>query len=633
MSDSFPVTGLRDLLGGGDALIIVPPFAGLDRPALGPHVLQACAKRHGRSVRILYANLLFASVIGEARYSAICYGPTTGLAGERVFAAKAYGCAPLAGFNPANTAYFKRAPERVSGIISYPDLLSIASKAERWVDDLVESIRLARYPVVGCSTTFEQTAASIAILRVLRNTDSSPMTILGGANCEGEMAQGILSTGAPIDYVFSGESEDTFPRFLQDLEAGKPWRRGVIPGEPCRVMDDIPTPDFDEFYKQFAMFVPNSANAHHENLWLPYESSRGCWWGQKRHCTFCGINGETMSFRAKSAEKVLHELKTQLKTHPTKKVCMVDNIMPHNYFKTLLPHLAEQLPGLHVFYEQKANLSLQHMCSLKAAGVQVIQPGIEALSTPLLELMDKGVTARQNIALLRYARASQVSVNWNLLYAFPNDQVEWYVQTLRLLPLLIHLHPPTGVFHLSIDRFSPYFKYPERYGITNVRAMEDYVDVLPRCADVARCAYHFVADYPSESRENPEVIASLQNQVRQWRAAWTSPVPPAVVVTALDEGNYLLTDTRGLGKGPEFQFIGARQAEFILTGMPHAPGDHVEWAIDNGLVVEVDRKWVPLAVADPLLLRHFEASSRAPSSVEAPTRLPILSDQMCETTV
>ena len=49
----------------GDALIIVPPFAALERPALGPHLLQACAKAAGFEVRILYANLLLAAEIGE----------------------------------------------------------------------------------------------------------------------------------------------------------------------------------------------------------------------------------------------------------------------------------------------------------------------------------------------------------------------------------------------------------------------------------------------------------------------------------------------------------------------------------------------------------------------------------------
>ena len=35
------------------------------------------------------------------------------------------------------------------------------------------------------------------------------------------------------------------------------------------------------------------------------ESSRGCWWGEKFHCTFCGLNGAGMKYRSKSPERVL----------------------------------------------------------------------------------------------------------------------------------------------------------------------------------------------------------------------------------------------------------------------------------------------------------------------------------------
>jgi len=158
---------------------------------------------------------------------------------------------------------------------------------------------------------------------------------------------------------------------------------------------------------------------------------------------------------------------------------MTDNIMPHRFFQTLIPRLGQEVPGLCMFYEQKANLSLEQVTALARAGVTVIQPGIEALSTDLLRRMDKGVTARQNIALLRHARAVGVEMNWNLLYGFPGDGVREYRHTLALLPCLRHRPPPTDVCRISIDRFSPYFFAPARYGIRSVRPMDSYAAILP----------------------------------------------------------------------------------------------------------------------------------------------------------
>ena len=45
------------------------------------------------------------------------------------------------------------------------------------------------------------------------------------------------------------------------------------------------------------------------------------------------------------------------------------------------------------------------------------------------KLMDKGVSARQHINLLRNARTVGVGLTWNLLYEFPGDRVEYYQET------------------------------------------------------------------------------------------------------------------------------------------------------------------------------------------------------------
>src|SRR5207248_709396 len=78
-----------------DAVIIVPPFAGTDRPCLAVHLLQACAKTRGISVKVVYANLMLAKEIGESGYSAISYAATFHLIGESFFASLAFDIDPF----------------------------------------------------------------------------------------------------------------------------------------------------------------------------------------------------------------------------------------------------------------------------------------------------------------------------------------------------------------------------------------------------------------------------------------------------------------------------------------------------------------------------------------------------------
>lgn len=604
----------NSLLQDGDALIIVPPFAGLDRPSLAAHVLQACAIAAGVRVRVLYANLLLGAEIDELNYEAVCYSPTGALLGERFFAAAAYDIPPF-GHDPSYKNYFDQTPEMYDEevTIDLAQLQRLEPEMRKWLDRIAEAIAARGYKVVGCTTTFEQTAASVALLNRVKQLSPETVTIIGGANCDGEMAEGIISLGAQIDYVFSGESESSFPDFLLRVLSGERPEERIIRGEPCMKMDALPTPDFAEFYEQFATALPESEFLKSGFILLPYETSRGCWWGEKHHCTFCGLNAQTMSHREKSADRVIEELQALLEKHPTKKVCVVDNIMPRSYFKTLLPRLSTEVPGLNAFYEQKANLSLDNVLDLVAAGVCDIQPGIEALSTHLLRLMDKGVSAKQNIALMRYARSANMSLTWNLLYAFPGDQLEAYEQTLFLVPLLRHLCPPAGLSFLSLDRFSPYYDFPERYGITNVRPMNGYASVLPAHADVSKVAYHFSGDYRSASREAPELIGRIDKEVKHWIGLWAKEEEPlpALAIAPLSDDSYFLYDTRGLEGMDQIQFIDRDQASVALAGRRLAEKDEaVEWALAARLVVELDSFFVPLATAEPGLLREFEDERR-----------------------
>lgn len=592
----------------GDALIIVPPFAALERPALGPHLLQACAKAAGFEVRILYANLLLAAEIGELNYTALCYSPLRDLMGERFFAATAYGSPPLGRSGTAQGGSWLTQPRYP--LIELGEIRKLELAVAESVDKLVASILKLDFDIIGCSTTFQQTAASVALLKRLKALRSSIVTILGGANCEGDMAEGILSLDGGIDFVFSGESESSFPAFLRDARSGHLPSSRVVQGQPCMDLDQVPTPDFEEYYQQLERFLPDRQLVSDEDIWLPYESSRGCWWGEKHHCTFCGLNGQGMAFRAKSPDRVVTELAHLLASHPSKRVTMVDNIMPHDYFRELIPRLGTELPGLHLFYEQKANLSLSNVVALRNAGFAVIQPGIEALSTSLLKRMDKGVAARQNIALLRYARSVDLSLTWNLLYQIPGDRLEEYEQTLDLLPLLRHLHPPSGLLPLMIDRFSPYYDNAAKYGVRNVRTWTSYSEILPPNAAVAKVAYHFDGDYKSESRENPRVMRAIAAQIDAWRHCWESDgTPPALAVVPITSEQFLLQDTRGIPGTLEIQFLSREQASVALAGA-RDHGEAVDWALQRRLLARIDSGLVPLATAEPDLIEEFEAEAR-----------------------
>jgi ribosomal peptide maturation radical SAM protein 1 len=589
-------------------LIIVPPFARLDRPVLGVHLLQAVARQSGKDVRILYANLALAGVIGVERYNAFCYGPIDALLGERYFARAAHGLSPIRQCRSG----VDRAPARGArrdGEFSDEEFSELQESACAWCDHIVRQIARLRIPVVGSTTTFGQTNPSVAILKRLKASSPETRTIIGGANCEEEMADGIASLSNAIDHVFSGESEDTFVDFLSRLDGGGDIPR-IIVGAPYPALDQLPAPDFNDYYAQFRALLPPRQSIDLSDVWLPYETSRGCWWGQKHHCTFCGMNGGQLSFRAKRPDRVIQDLRQIRDNHPSNQIVMADNIMPINYFADLLPRLRDELPGLHIFYEQKANLSLQKVLALSQAGVTAIQPGIESFSTDLLRHMKKGVSAAQNVALLRYARTVGLAAKWYLLYGFPGDKAVWYEQIVALLPLVRHLPPPTGVFPITIDRFSPYHYRASELGLRNLRPIDAYFDVFPESADIDAIAYQFKAEYESGSLSSSTLGDALAKGVGAWKKAWEDDTQPQLLVWKLAPDAFILYDTRAIPGNDVIEFIDADKAAVALVGAAKgAAGESVEWGLKRGACVRLEDRIVPLATSSIETLGAFEAGA------------------------
>lgn len=603
-------------------LLIVPPLAHLSWPSLGVHLLQAVAEAGGHSVGVLYANLWFGARIGALEYANLSNAPGDWLMGERLFAGPAFGRdgLALAAFEEELAAHNQRTPNRATRYLdhlsdatgkqwahwgtrySLDELSGFAAAAQDLVSELGEAIAAKGYSVVGATTSFDQTNAAIALLGEVKRRSPAVWTLLGGANCEGEMADGLLGLSEHVDRVFAGESEETFSRFLDELKGdAKDARPELVRGSPCQELDDLPAPVFDDYFEQLDAWLPEMKE---DPLWLSYETSRGCWWGEKRHCTFCGLNGLGMGFRKKSPERVLADLKPMLERYPTHYVCMTDNIMPHEYHRTLIPRMKAELPEAHVFYEQKANLTLAQVEGMWEAGIKVIQPGIESLSSPVLRLMRKGVLARQNLALLRYARAVGMTVKWNLLYGFPGDAAVHYAEMLELVPLLHHLSPPNALTHLSIDRFSPYFDEPDAHGLSDIRPLPVYAEVFPEGADVAKLAYHFQASWRSGALEAPQLMVELWRAILSWRAAWSEGQPPTLQLTAHGANQWALLDTRDGGQ--RLFFLSPGQAAAVAVGGPLDRVPAANWAFRNRFAVMLDDWCVPLALARAPVLQELE---------------------------
>ncbi len=506
--------------GPAEIVLVVPPFADATRPALGLSLLKAGLVARGFPTRIEYLNLRLAELLGLDLYQRISSScPAESLVGEWYFADDIW---------PGELPHEDEFVERVLGRMVPYDLQREIPAARRhradFLDEAVQRLLAGEPRLVGLTTTFHQTCACLALARRLKKSPVPPLVVLGGANCEGEMGLQMIRAFPWIDFVCTGEGDEAFPALVERELGGT--RSGPIPGilergatelsSPQRVrdLDHLPYPDFTDYFDR----LRGSALAGDIEPELLIETGRGCWWGAKQHCTFCGLNGETMAFRSKTPERAYRELVHLAGTYGLRKIEAVDNILDPRYIHTLFPRLAASGLALELFYEVKANLRFEQLELMRGGGLTAIQPGIESFSNQVLRLMRKGCTKLQNLQLLRWCAELGISVAWNLLAGFPGESPAEYEATARLIPLITHLDPPAACTPIRLDRFSPFFGEPEALGVTRLRPAPAYYYVFPLTRrELAHLAYYFDFDY-IDGRSPREYLGGVHREVQQW---WT----------------------------------------------------------------------------------------------------------------
>lgn len=533
-----------------DVIFPVMPFADVGRPAMGVSLLASETKTAGYSASILYCNLDLAGEFGLEPYQRIATAyPPNLLLGEWFFADDVFG-----GDIPDAASYLSEIFVPMAG----PDqdlidsMIKVRSTRSGFLDRCATRIMNRAPRVVGFTTTFHQTCACLSIARRLKALENPPVIVFGGANCEGEMGLQMITSFPWIDYVCCGESDLSFVSLLrQVLDHGRPepiagvlardGAKQVLRSAPVTNLDALPYPDFDDYFRELAdSKLVGQFEAH-----LVLETSRGCWWGAKHHCTFCGLNGDTMAFRSKTPDRAFAEIDYLTKRHQAKKIGCVDNILDMKYVDGLFPRLAENNYGLSVFYEVKANLRYEQLRQMRAGGLTHIQPGIESFSDQVLALMEKGCSALQNIQLLRWCRELGIEVAWNILAGFPGESPEEYAKTEQLVPKLVHLDPPCSCGLVRLDRFSPFHTRSEQFGFQRIRPARAYYYVFPLARrELNRLAYFFDFDY--QDRSSPQdYIAGLQREVQGWLAAHGNGRDQAPRLDAEFSGDRLtITDTR-----------------------------------------------------------------------------------------
>lgn len=347
----------------------------------------------------------------------------------------------------------------------------------QYLHDCCKTVIQSEATMIGLTCMFDQTFASVSLAKMIKEHSPEKLIVLGGYGVNNETGLEIIRAFPWIDVVASGEGESIISKLAnasvnkEELHAianiNYRMQKGAMVyttprSAPISAMPDNNAPDYTDYFNDIETLRQNEQVAIAPSS-LPIESSRGCWWGEKHHCIFCGIDESTMKYRYLSSEKVINTLTRLRNKHAMNAFRLVDYILPLNYYHTLLPALGHIEPTFELSCEIKANLNRSIFELLAKAGFKAVQPGIESFSSSVLKSMNKGVSGIQNILTLKLGREYGVNIHYNILFALPTDRAQEYEEQARIIPLLYHLDPPFNFANTSITRHSPMHTAPETY--------------------------------------------------------------------------------------------------------------------------------------------------------------------------
>jgi ribosomal peptide maturation radical SAM protein 1 len=547
------------------------PFAAYHLPSIGLTQLKSVldAELGDRvETRIVYANLDFAAQLGLDLYERIA------LSGDQLQSGFAEWFFRQAAFPdaPDNTeAYFARYyPAHDPDSETFRrQVLTRRRRLDAFLDGLIDSYALDRADVVGFTSMFFENMASFALARKIKARNPHVVTVLGGATSESPSGEEFVKNVPDLDFVFSGIALKTFPRLIKNLLAGHPEENHAIngvfsklnqsPGGP-RVGPmgeelDVNTPialDYGPFLDALEQKLPD----WEVKAVLPFETSRGCWWGEHAHCTFCGLNKSTMSYRAMRPDLAVELIRSLFRYEGRAGVLMcVDNILQPQYVKEVFPYL-DTPESMAIFYQLKANLTEREIAAMARARVKLITPGIESLSTRTLKLMDKGVTAFHNLQVMKYCTLHDVHPGWNLLVGSPGEGEETYAKYLHDLPLFVHLPAPQGVFSIHFNRYSPYFVKAREYNL-DLHPLDYYEMVYPFPPFAKDAILNIAYDFMDHNLEADYLLSlgswidRLQEKLRHWQERWRDDATPPRLHLFEREGEPWIYDSRS-GEAVEY---------------------------------------------------------------------------------
>jgi len=268
----------------------------------------------------------------------------------------------------------------------------------------------------------------------------------------------------PFDSAVAYEGEFALLELIAALERGE-RPRGLIKGRTVEDMSQLPGPDFEG--------LPLDRYLAPE-LVLPYDPTRGCYWGV---CTFCHYGLAevgTARHRERPVEQVLDQLTALQGKHGTRIFYFSQDAFAPRVAGQIARGIAER--GLELRWatdmRPERSLSPERCAELVRGGALSAALGVESASPRVLSLIDKGIRVEDMQRVIENLSQAGMAVEAMCFSDFPTES---YREALATIELVRGLTPHLSLFILGrfdLTHGSLVAQKPGEFGIKEVWHIE-----------------------------------------------------------------------------------------------------------------------------------------------------------------
>ncbi|MGQ9666194.1 MAG: B12-binding domain-containing radical SAM protein [Anaerolineae bacterium] len=306
----------------------------------------------------------------------------------------------------------------------------------RPLEEEVLDVLAFRPDVIGLTAMTTSYHSAEQTISLLRAGTHAPM-VLGGPHAT-VFPERTLREQPALDYLVFGEGEETMLELMEVIEgrrdpatvAGLCYRRaGQVMCNPARPLirdlDALPFPARHLFQlERYPLYAPDGGRL------LTVLTSRGC----PYNCSYCfkGIVGRT--YRQRSPENLIQELKELIRTYGIHNFYFIDDLFTLDVkrLNVLLDMMIAE--GLDIRWQCLARVDRvtpELLRRMAAAGCRQIHYGIESGDQEILERVGKRITLEQVRQAVRWTAEAGIRSKGYFMLGLPGDTEETMEQTIQ----------------------------------------------------------------------------------------------------------------------------------------------------------------------------------------------------------